>query len=135
MRTWHFVLFLMVGVIVIAQEVKNPAAGDFTSSPTEHIIEQIQKPFVVRSVKGIITCCDEEPMPDVLFEIQGQGADGRIRRTTTNKEGRFKIADVPDGTYRFKTTLNGWQSVVGTIIVSGKAQRKETITLQILIGV
>ena len=48
--------------------------GDFTRSPTEHIINEIDQPFVVRSVTGNMTLepdRSDEPLADVLFEIEG----------------------------------------------------------------
>ncbi len=62
-----------------------------------------------------------EPLPNVLFEIQGPSTGKKIRRATTDEHGRFKIGHVPAGTYKFKATLNGFQSVMGTITISKKA--------------
>jgi hypothetical protein len=49
------------------------APGDFTKSPTEHIINQLDQPIVVRSMQGIVSRKEgyHEPLPNVLFEIQG----------------------------------------------------------------
>ena len=121
--------------IATAQET---ATGEFTKSPTEHIINKIDEPFVVRSVKGIIsrqTGATPEPLPNVLFEIKGPETDQRIRRARTNENGRFKIGHVPDGRYQFKATLNGFQSVMGTITVSGKAAKTGEIKIAMPMGV
>ena len=50
------------------------AAGDFTKSPTEHIINQLDQPIVVRSVRGFVSRKEgyHEPLPNVLFEIQSR---------------------------------------------------------------
>jgi len=111
--------------------------GDFTKSTTEHIINQIEQPFVVRSILGVVVRKEgfREPLPDVLFEIQGPDADRKIRKGRTAQNGRFKIAHVPLGTYKFKATLNGFQSVMGTIVVSRKAKQKEEIKVQMSTGV
>ncbi len=71
--------------------------GDFSKSPTENIIIRIEQPFIVRSVKGIIirNQNSQEPLADVLFEIQGPAGDRKIRRATTDDHGRFKISRVP----------------------------------------
>jgi hypothetical protein len=110
--------------------------GDFTRSPVEHIINQIDEPFVVRSVAGAIILPHEGgPITDVLFEIQGPGTDRKIRRCKTDDNGRFKMGRVPDGTYRFKATLGGFQSEMGTIIISKKAPRDNEIKVVMPVGV
>jgi Carboxypeptidase regulatory-like domain len=110
--------------------------GDFTRSPTEHIINEIPQPFVVRSVVGLITLpYGGEPLTGVLFEIQGPGTDRKIRRCKTDEHGRFKMGRVPEGTYRFKATSNGFQSEMGTIIVSRKALKTNEIEITMPVGV
>lgn len=110
--------------------------GDFTRSPVEHIINQIDEPFVVKSVEGTIMLPDGDgPIADVLFEIQGPGTDRKIRRCKTDDEGRFKMGRVPQGTYRFKATLGGFQSEMGTIIISRKALRTNEIKIMMPVGV
>jgi hypothetical protein len=100
-------------------------------------IIQLEQPFVVRSVKGFIRRKqgDHEPLSNVLIEIQGPGNDSTIKRTTTNEHGRFRIGRVAEGTYKFKTTLNGFQSVMGTITVSKKAMRHDEIKIEVPVGV
>ena len=111
---------------------------DFTESPTEHIINEIKDPFVVQSVEGKITLggADREtPLADTLFEIQGPGSNRRIRHTTADGNGRFRIGNVPNGTYKFKATLNGFQSVVGNITVSKGASKNQEIEVAMKVGV
>jgi len=108
----------------------------FTISPTEHIITRVQQPFVVRSVRGVISAEEyREPPADVIFEIQGPGTERKFRGARTDKHGRFRIRDVPAGTYRFKATLNGWRSVMGIVTVSAKADKAAEIKLKMLLGV
>jgi len=111
--------------------------GDFTRSPTEHIINQIDDPFVVRSVRGSIVLNGgyEDALADVLFEIQGPGNDKKIRKGKTDKLGLFRIGNVPSGEYRFKTTLNGYRSEMGAITVSRKAPKKNIIRIALRVGV
>lgn len=116
----------------------NKDLADFNKSPTENIIVFLDEPFVVDSVRGSIRREGSdpwEPLPNVLLEIQGPGTDRRIRGARTDRQGRFKIGRVPEGKYRFKTTLNGFQSVVGTIVVSKKARKTKDIQLEMLLGV
>jgi len=110
--------------------------ADFTKSPTEHVLNVVEKPFKVRSVSGLIEFRNGplEPLANVLFEIQGPGTDRRLRRGTTDEHGRFKIGGVPVGTYKFKATLNGYQSSVGKNIVSKDVDKANTIRIEMLIG-
>ena len=119
----------------LAQE--KATIGDFTKSRTEHIINQIDQPFTVRSVAGVISRKqgDQGPLPDVLFEIQGTGTDRKIKRAKTNQYGRFKIEHVPVGTYKFKATLDGFQSVMGTVTVSKKAEGTADVKIEMSVGV
>ncbi len=110
----------------------------FSVSLLEHIIYEIEKPIEVRNVHGtILHNAYEEPVPmeDVLFEIRGPNRSDKIRATLTDRNGHFKIRGVPKGRYKFKATLVGFQSVVGTVIVSKKADKKKRITLRMEVGV
>jgi hypothetical protein len=100
---WFLVLTLAV-TSSLSQE--KSVIGDFTKSPTEHIIQQIEKPFEVKSIFGTIVESGgfHERMAAVLFEIQGPGSDRKIRSTRTDTKGRFKIGRTPEGVYRFKAT-------------------------------
>jgi hypothetical protein len=112
--------------------------GDFTRSPTENIINEIDQPFVTRSVTGKITLelgRPDEPLADVLFEIEGAGSEKKIRRATTDARGRFKIGRAPQGTYKFKATSDGFQSVMGTITISAKARQDAAILIAMQVGV
>lgn len=133
MRVWCLALVL-IGAVTAAQD--NPITGDFTKSPTEHIINIIEQPFVVRSVQGSVQIQGNAPGAfDVLFEIQGPGNERTIRHVMTDKRGQFKIGHVPDGEYKFKATLNGFQSVMGRITVSGKAPKQSEIKVLMRIGI
>ena len=130
------VLTLLAGVGSIAALAQdNFSTKDFTKSPTEHIINRIDEPFVVRSIRGYISDLAQEPVPEVLFELQGIGPDRRIRKAVTDKKGRLAIKGVKDETYHFKATKNGWQSVIGTITVSGKANKNARIKIELHVGV
>ena len=123
-------------VFAVAPQVKaQDIIGDFTRSPNEHIINQIDQPFVVRSVVGMITAQRDSPLAGVLFELQGPGTDRKIRRCKTDEHGHFKLGGVSEGTYRFKATLKSFQSEMGTIIVSKKALKSNIITITMPVGV
>src|SRR5947209_4276974 len=88
----------------------------FTKSPTEHIIDEPSKPFTLRAVRGIVLDPSGAEMDGVVVEVRD--AAGTIRGTKTNRKGAFKLGGVPKGTYKFKLTMSGFQSVVGDIVVS-----------------
>ena len=132
--------WLVISVIAMAMTGKaqdKAAAGDFTKSPTEHIINQLDQPIVVRSMQGVVSRKEghHEPLPNVLFEIQGPSTGKKIRRATTDEHGRFKIGHAPAGTYKFKATLNGFQSVMGTITISKNATTENEIRIEMQVGV
>ena len=136
MRAWLLMLVVVMGTLTTAQE--KSTVGDFTKSPTEHIINQIEQPFVVRSLQGIVsrqTAGPIEPLANVLFEIAGPGTERKIRHATTDENGQFKMGHVPVGTYKFKATLSGFQSVMGTITVSKEDPKTDKIKIAMAVGV
>jgi hypothetical protein len=136
MKTAWLVICL-IAMAIPGKTQDKTAAGDFTKSPTEHIINQLDQPIVVRSMRGVVSRKEghHEPLPNVLFEIQGPSTGKKIRRATTGEHGRFKIGYAPAGTYKFKATLNGFQSVMGTITVSKEATTENEIRLEMQVGV
>jgi hypothetical protein len=136
MPPWLLMSMIFMGTISAGQQ--KDTLGDFTKSPTEHIVIQIEQPFVVQSVKGVIsreTSGPAQVLQHVLFEIQGPDPDRRIRRAATDEKGQFKIGHIPFGRYKFKATLNGFQSVTGTIAVSKEAPENNEIKIAMPIGV
>ncbi len=105
----------------------------FTRSPTEHIIVEIESHFEVQSVHGVIKDPVGYPMPDVTFEIRTES--GRMREAKTDKMGRFKISGATAGTYSFKATKDGFQSVIGKIVAAKKLNHKASIELTMPLGV
>jgi hypothetical protein len=130
---------IILGIAVACPAQERFQSGElkgFTKSPTEHIISRVDEPFAVSSVRGsVVFSGKDEPLKDVLFEIRGPGNLERIRAAKTGADGRFKIGRVPEGTYTFKATRDGFQSVVGTLVVSKKADRKKAIKIEMPLGV
>jgi hypothetical protein len=126
--------FIAMTVLMWCQE---RPAQEFTTSRTEHIINQVEEPIVVKSVSGFIRRAqgDQAALPNVLFEIKGPNAHGKLRRVTTNKNGYFRVRGLPAGRYAFKATLDGFQSVMGTIDVSNSAPKSAVIRLEMSVGV
>ena len=106
----------------------------FSKSPTEHIIDEPDKPFTVRAVTGVVLDSSGAEMEGVVVEIRDE--TGRIRGTRTNRKGTFKLDGVSKGTYKFKMTMNGFRgSVVGDVVVSIKANRADQMKIVMNVGV
>lgn len=129
------VVMLLVCSAAGQQRFESGELKGFTRSSTEHIINELEEPFVVRSVEGQILDPAGYPMPGALFEIRGPESSERIRAAKTGKGGRFRIGSAPEGTYRFKATFSGFQSVIGTVIVKRTAAKKNRIGLTLKFGV
>jgi hypothetical protein len=109
----------------------------FTQSAAEHIINEIEQPFVVREIKGkILNATGYGWTKDVrvLFEIREAGHN-LIKKTYGDENGDFSMKNISDGRYCFKATVTGWQSVIGIIIVNKKAARKTKIVFEMRLGV
>jgi hypothetical protein len=105
--------------------------GDFARARGEYAIEELGQPFVVRSVSGRVSLLGdpEAVLPTAFIEIQGPGKDRTIRRATVDQEGRFRIRRVPQGQYKFKVTDDGFQGVMGTIVVSKSAPKNNEVLI------
>jgi uncharacterized surface anchored protein len=84
-------------------------------------------------VHGVIRDPAGESLPGVDFKIRD--ASGRVRGAKTDKTGRFKISGTAAGTYSFKATKDGFQSVTGKIVVARKLNHKTSIELTMPRGV
>lgn len=115
------VIAWMLTAVTFAQ--KDYVTG-FAQSP--HVIVELDHPLRARAVKGVIRRKqgDEGPLSGVLFEVRGPGNDRTVRRALTDAQGRFRITGLKAGSYIFKATLEGFQSVAGTIIVVKNASSK-----------
>lgn len=73
----------------------------------------------------------------MLIAIAGSATGNRTRVLSTAKtdeRGAFFVPDVKPGHYDFKTTKNGFESVVGRVIVSKAAPRRARIRVQLGLG-
>jgi hypothetical protein len=59
----------------------------------------------------------------------------KIRRATIDEHGRFRIHRLARGTYEFKTTLNGFQSVMGTTMFSKNPMKQDEIKTEVSVHV
>jgi hypothetical protein len=87
-------------------------------SCTAAVLIEIATPYLVREVKRQVVR-DEDGIPDVIVEFRN--AAGKIVSVRTDSKGRFRIKHQRPGTYRFKATLSGFSSVVGTVVLTKKA--------------
>jgi hypothetical protein len=113
-----------------------PFKGFVTEQPVLDVI-RIAQPFKVPAVVGRVVYftalgAGETPLAGVIFEVRDNS--GRVLSATTDTKGTFKIDGVPQGTYEFKVTKNGFHSVIGTIIVSSEVPRKKDIRIQLQLG-
>jgi Carboxypeptidase regulatory-like domain len=108
----------------------------FAKSPMEHIIVEMKDPIVLREVQGVLRSAGGEwpENVEIVFEIRAQTPRSAVRTVLTDPRGRFHLNNVPVGSYMFKATANGWQSVVGTIIVSKNAKANQ-VDLLMPVGV
>jgi hypothetical protein len=108
-----------------------PYRGFLKEDPELNKIE-LPAPISVRDVKGIVVYSGSQPLSGAVFEIRDSA--GRVFSATTDGKGAFKMANVSPGSYGLKVTKNGFHSIVGTIIVSDKVQRKTIIRIQLQLG-
>jgi hypothetical protein len=61
--------------------------------------------------------------------------EGKIVATKTDSQGRFRIKHLREATYKFKTTLSGFSSVMGTIILNRHVDRSRAVSIEMPPGV
>jgi len=132
-------VILLVGMAISCFAQERFQSGEFkgfSKSPTEHIISRIDEPITVSSVHGsVVFKGKDDALKRVVLEIRGPGSSERIRAAKSGDDGRFNIPRVPEGTYVFKATKDGFQSVVGSLIVSKKADHQKRIKIEMPLGV
>lgn len=103
-------------------------------SPADYMWDQIDKPFIVKKVKGTIghDGGSEWPLDMVpLVELRAVGKGTRIYRVFTDSYGRFSIDNIPDGRYCLNANMYGWNACLCTVIVDRKADRKKAIDIKL----
>jgi hypothetical protein len=132
--TVRSVVLLLLFCFPILAQTDN--LSGFMESALEHEITQLDQPLRVSAVNGVIRRKqgDQATLSNVLFEIRGPGTERTIRHALTDQKGQFKINGLKDGKYTVKATLNGFQSVVGTIELSRKNPHSQ-IKIEMPVGV
>jgi len=132
-------ILLVAGMAVSCLAQERFPSGElkgFTKSPTEHIVSRVDEPITVSSVRGIVVFKGkDDALKQVVFEIRGPGTSERIRAAKSGDDGRFSIPRVSEGTYVFKASKGGFQSIVGTLVVSKKADHNKAIKIEMPLGV
>lgn len=139
MRFVVAVMLAFVGIhgsLLFQEKFQSGDLAGFTKSPTEHIIIYLEKPIITRKIEGrIMSEADGEPLKNVLFEVRESGGSQRIWKAVSNKKGRFQLRGLRPGEYKFKATLDGFQSIVGIIKYDKEAPAKDRPVLHMRIGV
>src|ERR1700730_10844434 len=95
---------------------------------------ELEKPLTVREAKGVVTIPNtHEGIPNVIVEFRDSA--GQILATKTDSHGRFRIKHLGEGTYKFKTTLSGFPSVMGTVILKMQVDHPDVISIEMPLGV
>jgi len=92
----------------------------------------IAKPFKVRVIQGTIYYGNAEPLTGATFELHS--GDGRSFDTKTDAHGRFKLNDVPSGTYDFRASCRNFNPTLGKVIVSASASTKAVIIVTLMVA-
>jgi len=117
--------------------IKECGLEGFTPAIDEHIIDDIEQPFIVRKIGGKIIN-DQGGWPKklpILFEIRDARKDAKVHKVYADDKGNFIMKNIPEGRYCFKATVMGWQSLMGIIIVDKKADPKSEVVIKMRLGV
>ena len=136
-RTLVLILTLSMCTLGWAQNsFESDELKGFTIGRGEHIINHLDQAFTVSRVIGKAAVDgNDSPAFGVLIELRGPNGSDAMVSTTTRLDGTFRLKHVRPGKYMFKAMWLGFQSVVGTIIVSATAEAHQTITIQMTPGV
>jgi hypothetical protein len=104
----------------------------FYSPPLEHFLDEVNEPFSVREIEGLITSVSGDwPPGGVLFQVKEPGAQEVEFETRTDVKGRFVLKESRPGIFCFKATIEGWSSTFGVVQVSPKAPSENQILLKL----
>ena len=100
---------------------------------------EIATPFRVRQIRGSIKDPAGYPLGSgvqVLVEVVSKGQPITTWTTQTDSSGRFQIADMAEGEYRFRIGMKelGWACTEGTIIISKRAPANSLMAITLQLG-
>ena len=133
-----FMKILVLLLLLLAPSVRAQdrfTSGEFkgfTKSPTEGEIVRLDEPVTLRRMTGTVvrSVGDESPLEGRLVEVRALNGSEVIGAAKTDSQGRFHIDGIHPGTYVFKVTTLGFQSVVGTVVISEKARKSNVLALR-----
>jgi Carboxypeptidase regulatory-like domain len=82
------------------------------------------------SLSGTVQLEGGAPIAGVVVELRGSGAKTDIHAAKTDAKGHFSFQSLRDGTYRLKTTRNGFGPAIGEVDVSASG-KSEAVVLKI----
>ena len=125
-------MLVLVAANSLAQMRYNsgPFKGFLKEEPTLNA-KEIPRPFEVRAIRGTLIFGDH-PLPEAFFEVRD--AAGQVFTAKTDEHGAFTLPDAKSGRYDFKVSKNGFESVVGKVVVSHNAPQKNRIRIQLSLG-
>jgi hypothetical protein len=105
-----------------------PRLAGFLKSPTEHILDERATALIVRLGAGrVVDSAAKEGIPGVILELKYLG---RIRTFRTGREGQLLLRDLREGSYLFKATRDGFQSIVGILKITRGSSEAKAIYLE-----
>jgi hypothetical protein len=123
------IIVYALAIAAAAQErFEHGALKGFSKSPNEHEIIELDEPFLVRRIQGVVVDPTGTAVEGVLVEIRDK--NGKIFAATTAEDGSFRIRAKP-GTYTFKTTFESFKSITGVIEVVKEPRRYRPILIEI----
>ena len=102
---------------------------------------ELATPFVVSELKGTISSSRHQPLSEAEFVLEV--AHNLFVGVFTDITGSFTLSTttstllshgIPPGTYRFKARREGFQSTVGTVIISSAAPKHNAMDIELQPG-
>jgi hypothetical protein len=125
--------WIFLGIAVSQQRFQEGFYKGFIKEEPELNVIEYSRPFMISIVQGVVSLpVTNDPLEEAFFEIRNN--KGQVLTAKTDAFGKFKITNVPEGSYDFKVTKNGFMSVIGKIKISKKYSRKKTIHIQLDLG-
>jgi membrane associated rhomboid family serine protease len=88
-----------------------------------------EQPFIVRYLKGAVHDMDGNALAGARFEML-PGSGESLITTTTDSKGRFEVGRVPDGSYSFTVSKEGWHAVHGNIVMRKKTRHNIPVKIR-----
>ncbi len=97
----------------------------------QEILVRIDKPFVARSLSGIIVNVNGETMPFVKVKRLTAGWKNEIESLETEPDGKFNFRKLPLGTYYLKFSAEGFNEMEVKVRLKKHSKAKLKFVLEI----